>query len=303
MENKALNTPSQAYLLLFLAQVMVSTNIVGSKFLVESMPLLFLLALRFSIAAIMLLPLHWVLDKNKNSLPTIFSKLNKRDWGIITLQAVFAGVCFNLLMVFGLRYTDANLAGIIASALPAIIAIFAWLILKESFTRKKSLCIGLATLGLLAISINNFTATEFEHSYIGDLLVFVALLPEAAYYVLTKLKYNRLPIYLMSSLMNGINAIILLPLMFLFIDFSLFSVSMTQWFILILIGLAAGLFYVFWFLGSANVDSTMGALSTAAMPLITVVIAWLTLGETITLMQLLGMFLVIGSIVVYARGA
>ena len=154
---------------------------------------------------------------------------------------------------------------------------------------------------MLAISINNFTATEFEHSLWGDFLVFIALLPEAAYYVLTKLNYNRLPIYLMSSIMNGINAIILLPLMFFFVDFSLITISATQYVILIIIGLSAGLFYVFWFLGSAQVDSTMGALSTAVMPLITVVIAWFALGETITWIQLVGMSLVIGSIVVYAR--
>jgi drug/metabolite transporter (DMT)-like permease len=301
MESKINKKMWGTYLLLFLAQVMVSTNIVGSKFLVESMPLLFLLAIRFSLAAILLLPLHWLLDKNKNSIKVLFSKLNKRDWAIITLQALFAGVCFNLLMVFGLRFTDANLAGIIASTLPAIIAILAWIILKERFTSKKALCVGLATLGLLAISINNFTVVEFEHSYIGDFLIFIALLPEAAYYVLTKLNYHRLPIYLMSSIMNGINAIILLPLMFLFVDFSLISISAIQGVILIIVGLSAGLFYVFWFLGSANVDSTMGALSTAVMPLITVVIAWLTLGETITLIQLVGMTLVIGSIVAYAR--
>jgi len=104
---------------------MVSTNIVGSKFLVASMPLLFLLTIRFSLATVLLLPLHWVLDKNQKSIKELCSQLNKRDWLIITLQALFVGVCFNFLMVFGLRFTDANLAGIIASTLPAIIAILA----------------------------------------------------------------------------------------------------------------------------------------------------------------------------------
>lgn len=292
--------PWMAYCFLVLAQTMVGINIVSTKYLVDTTPIFYLLAMRFLFATILLLPLHWILDSDKRPLRYHLSMMNRRDWLIIFAQALSAGFLFNIFMIWGLNFTDANVAGIITSALPAIIAVMSWLILKEAFTQKKTLCVGLATIGLIIISLNNFVGAEIEHSYIGDLLVLIALMPEAIYYVLTKLKFTRLPIFLMSTLMNGINVLVLLPLMFLTVDLNI-HMPLFNWLIIIVVGLATGLFYVFWFLGSEKVDAIMGSLSTAVMPLATVTIAWLFLGESITLIQIMGMVLVIGSIIIYAR--
>jgi len=300
MDNAFAARPWKAYAFLVLAQTMVGINIVSTKFLVETTPIFYLLAIRFLFATILLLPLHWILDSDKRPLKYHVSVMSKRDWLIIAAQALCAGVLFNIFMIMGLRFTDAHVAGIITSALPAIIAIMSWVILKEQFTSKKTLCVTFATIGLIIISLNNFVGAEIRHSYIGDFIILLALLPEATYYVLTKLKFIRLPIFLMSTVMNGINMLILIPIMFLTVDLST-AMPLYNWLIIIIIGLTTGLFYVFWFLGSEQVDATMGSLSTAVMPLATVTIAWLFLGENITALQLVGMMLVIGSIVIYAR--
>ena len=71
--------------------------------------------------------------------------------------------------------------------------------------------------------------------------------------------------------------------------------------ILFVIGLSSGLFYVFWFLGAQRVDGVMASLSTAIMPVATVIIAWGILGEQLTSLQLAGMSLVILSVFIYAR--
>ena len=63
----------------------------------------------------------------------------------------------------------------------------------------------------------------------------------------------------------------------------------------------SGLFYVFWFFRCQRVDGVMASLSTAVMPLATVILAWALLGEQLTTGQGIGMGLVILSIVIYAR--
>lgn len=87
----------------------------------------------------------------------------------------------------------------------------------------------------------------------------------------------------------------------MFTQKSLFLIhfSMVQWFALVMISIASALFYVFWYLGSNKVDGIMASLSTALMPVSTVIIAWLALGETINAMEFTGMGLVIASIVAY----
>ncbi len=288
------------YALLASSQIMVGINIVGSKYLLSTLPVLFILTGRFLLATVFF-GFFYVLKQNKSSdLQTDWKKLNQRDWLLILGQAICAGVLFNFLMVLGLNYTNAQSAGIITSTLPALIAIIYWLILKERFTLKKIICVSFATFGLIAISMTKVKTGHVASSFLGNLLVFISLLPEATYYVLAKLPQNHLPIFLMATIINAINTAILLPIALWQIHWHVISFSGMTLLILIIISLASGLFYVCWFLGANKVDSTVAALATAIMPLSTVLIAWLALGEIITRYDLLGMGLVIMSIIAYA---
>ncbi len=291
---------AQGIIFLTLAQAMVGVNIVTSKLLLSSIPVFVLLAIRFIFATLVLLPLHWTTSARNYPVKEHFSKLNGRDWVFILAQALTAGILFNCLMLTGLNYTDANVAGIITSALPAIIAIMSWLILGEKISAQKALCVIFATVGLVIIAYDKLNGVGYTHSFLGDFIVLFSLLPEAAYYVLCKFYSNRLPIFLTSALLNGINAVLLTPALF-FIHWVPSDISMASWLILFIIGLSSGLFYVFWFMGSQRVDGVMASLSTAIMPMATVILAWIILREQLTSLELVGMGLVILSIVLYAR--
>ena len=93
---------------------------------------------------------------------------------------------------------------------------------------------------------------------------------------------------------------LLLPALF-FIHWVPSDISTASWLILFIISLSSGLFYVFWFMGSQRVDGIMASLSTAIMPVATVILAWIILREQLTSLELVGMGLVILSIVLYAR--
>ena len=113
-----------------------------------------------------------------------------------------------------------------------------------------------------------------------------------------------LTLYLMyschSSLLNGINALLLLPVLF-FTAWMPSEISFNLWFLMLLTGVSSGLFYVFWFLGAKHVDGIMASLSTAIMPVATVIFAWIILGEQLSIYELSGMGLILFSIFLYAR--
>lgn len=290
----------QGLLFLVLAQIMVGVNIVFSKYVLSSLPVLFILAIRFTLATITLLPLHWLTPARKISVGTYFSQLNRQDWTFIIAQGLSAGIFFNFLMLWGLDYTDANVAGIITSALPAIIAVMSWLVLGEKISGKKMTCVFFATLGLVVIACDKLSGVQVSHSFFGDTLVLLSLLPEATYYILCKMHANSLPVFLISAFLNGINAV-LLWFILLFSSWSGLSISSIDWMVLIILGLSSGLFYVFWYFGYKQVDGVMASLSTAIMPIATVIIAWVLLGEQLTLWQSIGMGMVIFSIAMYAK--
>jgi len=294
------NKTRQGIACLITAQIMVGINIVFAKLLIASVSLPLLLGTRFMLASLMLFPMHWLTKDRKISLQQHFSKLNTKDYIYLIAQALCAGSLFNFFMFFGLQFTDANLAGIITSALPAIIALMAWIILGEKFSAKKLVCVLFATLGLAIIAGDKIQGPGMIHSFFGDFVIFVALFPEALYYILCKLRPNKLPVFLASSLINAINSLVFLGVLLL-VPFHASGIPVHTWIILILSALSTGLFYVFWFYGSQHVDSMMASLSTAIMPVVTVLFAWLILNEDLSIIECAGMMLVIFSIVTYAK--
>lgn len=287
------------YLSLLLAQIMVGIGIVGSKYLIYRVPLLFLLTLRFCLAAMLLFMLHQLTYRKKDLFYQL-RQLTRQDKWFILAQAICAGALFNLLMLLGLHYTDASVAGIITSALPALVAVLSFIILKEKCSLRKAMVITLATLGLLTVSASQLHMPQGHYAMLGNFIVFLALLPEASYYILSQLCPNKLPIFFMSGLINAINAILLLPTLWFTPAGALQKLDLMDWMILILISASSALFYVFWYKGSAKIDGIMASLSTALMPIATVIIAWLTLGEVIHTTQIIGMGLVISSIFAYS---
>ena len=88
---------------------------------------------------------------------------------------------------------------------------------------------------------------------------------------------------------------------FALMPFNPANISLVNWLILIISALSSGLFYAFFFIGSARVDSIMASITTAVMPIATVIFAWLILSEALTLIECAGMSLVIFSIIIYAK--
>lgn len=285
---------------LILAQMLTAVSIVSAKYLLADIPLSLLIVTRFLLAGGMLFVLHRLSSERKTKLRTYAKGLAGKDIVFIVGQALCGGVLFNFFMFLGLQYTDANIAGIITSALPAMITVMAWLILKERISRKKSMCIGFATLGLLVISIDKAHGQSVHASLLGNLFVFLALLPEAFYYILCQLHPTKLPPFLASSIINILNGLICLISAWI-VGIPHVHLTTTSWCIVFITALASGLFYTFWFLGSRTVDGVLSSLITAVMPISTVLFAWLFLHESLTPLACVGMGLVIFSIVAYAK--
>lgn len=161
-------------------------------------------------------------------------------------------------------------------------------------------CVFFATLGLVVIALDKLVGVNVSNSFFGDALVLLSLLPEATYYILCKIHANSLPVFLISAMLNLINAA-LLGLILLFNSWSGINISFFVWILLIILSLSSGFFYVFWYFGYKQVDGVTASLSTAIMPVATVIIAWLFLGEQLTTLQSVGMAMVILSIAIYAK--
>lgn len=285
------------FFMIILCQFSASVNVVGSKHLVADLGIFFLMETRFLIAAIVLF-IAWLLVGKKNNPKYVKVKsLDRKDWILLILQALCAGAFFNLLLLLGMRYTSANNAAIITSAIPAMVALLSVFVLKQVLTRYKTICIVFATLGLFIINGSKLNFGGSMTAFMGDILIVIAIIPESFYYVLSKVRTIKLPVLLLSSLINAINAIFMLPFVIIFSHDMPTHISNLDIFLLLLVGIASGVFYIGWAKGSQYVDGATAGIMTALMPIFAIILSVIFLGEYIGLVQIIGMVLILASIV------
>jgi drug/metabolite transporter (DMT)-like permease len=282
--------------ILFLAQSCIGMNIVLSKGLIDHINPTIILAIRFSVASIFMSLLLL-----GSSDPTRFKlNLSKADWMALLAKGLGAGILFNFVMLSGLYFTNANSAGLITSLLPAIVICLNVMFFKQKLTKKMLTAIVISVAGLVLINLGALSGNT-KNALLGNLLVLLALVPEGLYYAISKFHPVKINTLLKVLLLNALN-LPFLCLIIIFIPASNWSViTLHDWMLISTIGLTTGLFFIFWQKGVQHIDTTHAALSTAFMPLATVILAWIILGETLSITKLLGMLLVILSIISYAR--
>ena len=284
-------------LLLFLAQVCVGVNIVFSKGLAGHIDPFIIMSIRFTVATLFM---SLFLIKSGERRRWNF-RLTWMDCLVMLVKGVGAGLFFNWLMLTGLKLTNANSAGLITSLLPAIIVCLNVTLFKQKLNTQMIIAIMISIAGLILINFESFGG-EARQALWGNFLVFISLLPEGLYYTLSK----YYPVSKIPPISNSI-CLTLSNLPFLYVIIAFMPVSAWHvitpydiW-IMILVGIAAGFFFFLWQTGVEKVDPAYAALATAFMPLSAVLLAWIVLGEGLTVTKSIGMLFVILSIVHYAR--
>jgi drug/metabolite transporter (DMT)-like permease len=139
--------------------------------------------------------------------------IERRDLKLVVVTS-FVGFGISLLAQFaGTKLSTAAAGALITSATPAFIIIFAWLILLEAAGLRQWLGLGLATVGVLIVSVlsNQTASVEAADPLLGNLFLILAAVTWALYSVLAKkltAKYSSLTITL---LVTAIGIPIVLP--------------------------------------------------------------------------------------------
>lgn len=288
-------------LLIVLSQLFVASNIVLAKLVVPYVPVYILLLVRYISCTITLAIVAKVMRQPLVKIPKGIP-FERRDKIMLVMQGLCAGFLFNALMLSGLHHTSGAVAGVITSTLPALVVVLAAIFLKERFGVGKWVAVTLATGGLVIVNSASLHGGNDQQSFLGDALVFAALIPEAAYYVMAKVANIRLPAWMTVTWISAINILFFLPFaLFQWPSAKLSSVPVWVWLIIILGGVITSAFFACWSMGVKKVRMQLASLAPAVMPIFAVVLAWAILGETLTTFQLVGMILVVVSILFCAR--
>lgn len=287
-----------AYGCLALSMSLVGSYVALSKPLVAAFPVLLLAWLRFGIAALAM-P-HWL------RRPAGEPPMTRRTRGLVFLESFLGNFLFSICMLFGVSLTSAVSAGVIMASIPAVVAIGSRVFLRESITPRVGLAIACAALGigLLALApaqagAHAGAASGSSMPWLGNLLVFCAVLCEAAYAVIGKSLTGRLGPKRISSLINLWGFVLSTPFGIWFaLRFDFGSVSIGMWSLLLVYALAASIWTVWlWMTGLKSVPASQAGVFTVMLPVSAAVVGVLVLGEGLTAAQVVAFALALLGVV------
>lgn len=270
--------------------VLTGANVAVAKLLAEALPIALIICLRCVLATAVLLPLAWRLDGPVRVAPMVL--------GNLALQAVFGTAIYNTSLLAGLRLTTALEGGLVLATLPAVVAIGGALLLREILPGRQWVAVALAAGGMAALTLAR-TAAGDRGSVLGNLLVFGAVLGEAAYVLLARRIAGRVPVVTATLWMQGFSALALAPFALPQIGAATVLASPSLAMLLVFHGLTASVLSVLlWYAGLRRVPAGMAGIFTGFLPATAALLAVSLLGEAFSATHGVGFALMMGSVAV-----
>ncbi|MCK4376952.1 MAG: DMT family transporter [Actinomycetia bacterium] len=229
-----------------------------------------------------------------------FSKLHKKDIVPLFLLGFFGVIVYHLGLNYGEQFISPAAASLIIATVPVQIIILSTIFLKEKIGLKKLIGIIIALCGVVVISIWGKAGASIHIEYISAVLaVLIAAIMSALYTIAGKKLLTRYSALSLTTYVMLLGSLGLTP----FIRGSLLDqiskMSMTGWFAVIFLGVFStvvgyGLWYIVLKIKSASEIS----IYLYAIPVLSTIISYFMFKEKITLMFILGGFLVIAGLII-----
>lgn len=262
-----------------------------SKPLVVAFPVLLLAWMRFGIAATAMLP--W-LRKPPHEAP-----MTPRLRWLLFYESFFGNFLFSICMLYGISMTSAVSAGVIMASLPAVIALMSWAFLRERIAPRMWVAAVCAMTGLAILTLSRTGTTPDSHAsaengllegaqWLGNLLVFCAVLCEGAFAVIGKKLTGALDPKRISALINLWGFVLMTPFgLYLALRFEFAGVPTGIWLLLVFYALSASVVMVWlWMTGSKRLPAAHSGIFTVMLPISAALVGVLALGESINGMQI-----------------
>jgi drug/metabolite transporter (DMT)-like permease len=233
---------------------------------------------------------------------------SRRDMLSLAGLGVLGNGIYQVLFVEGIARTRAGDAALVIAASPALIALVGRLVGVERVTRRQLMGIALSIAGI-AFVVFGGTGTGGSGTaggrtaLLGDLLILAASLCWAFFTVFLKPYTERVDGVQLSALtMIGGTIPILLVAGPALAATPWGSVGIGGWSAVIYSGLLSlCVAYLFWYRGIRVIGPTRTAMYSNLQPVIALLVAWPTLGERPTLVQVAGMAAIMGGILLTRR--
>jgi drug/metabolite transporter (DMT)-like permease len=273
-----------AYACLAASMSLVGSYVALSKPLAAAIPVFLLAWLRFGLGGLAIL--HW-LRRPANEPP-----MTAQTRRLVFLESFLGNFLFSICMLYGVSLTSAVSAGVIMASIPAVVALMSWAFLHERVGGRVWVAVVCAAGGIALLGLTRSdTAMQADHAriWLGNLLVFGAVLCEASYAVIGKKLTGVLGPKRITSLINLWGFALVTPFgLYMARDFNFGAVQPGIWLLLVFYSLAASVWTVWlWMTGLKTVPAAQAGVFTVMLPVSAALVGVFALGERLGGMQML----------------
>ncbi|MGK8829396.1 DMT family transporter [Bacillus paranthracis] len=264
---------------------------VVSKYVLDFIPPLTLVWLRFIIAFVVLYMILKITEKKQKKTVTI----RKKDW-LLFAWIGFIGYFISITCQFiGTKLSDAHTGSLVTSATPAFMVIFAAIILKEKLTARRLLSTIIATIGVIIVIGWDI---EIGSYFIGTIILVGAAITWALLSIYVKIASARFSSLVITTYAIFFSLFFITP--FMIWEFQSNPIEhMTLYVVLgvLYLGIVstAGAFFL-WNKGLELMDASIGSLFFFFQPIVGSLLGWLLLNETLSSNFFIGGILIICSV-------
>lgn len=217
----------------------------------------------------------------------------KGDWTALLFMSICEPCLYFLFEAKALENTTASQAGMICALLPLLVAIAARIFLGEKISTRTLIGFILAISGAVWLSAAAKPESEAPNPVLGNLLEFIAMLCATGYIITIKRLTSRYSPFALTALQAFVGAVFYLPVLIL--PTTTLPTHMDTGGVLSVVYL--GIFVTLGAYGLYNfalsrVPATQASAFVNLIPVLTIVMGWLILGEAFTQIQYLAALLI-----------
>lgn len=222
-------------------------------------------------------------------------KYQKGDWRLLVAMAAFEPCLYFIFEAYALMNTSAAQAGMITATLPLLVALGAYLFLRERVSGLSLFGFTIAVAGSIWLSLGSPSSDHAPNPLLGNSLEFFAMCCAAGYTLILKHLSARYRALFLTAVQAFIGAIFFFPL-------ALYEGLPTSWewqpilailYLGIIVTLGAyGLFNY----AISQMPATLATSFINLLPIFTALLAFLILGEMFTVTQSLAALVVLGGV-------
>jgi drug/metabolite transporter (DMT)-like permease len=287
---------------LALSMSLVGSYVALSKPLVAIFPVFLLAWLRFGIGGAAML--HW-LKKPAGEAP-----MTRQTRQLVFLESFLGNFLFSICMLYGVSLSSAVAAGVIMAAIPAVVALLSWILLRERISLRVGLAVACAVSGIALVSLSKQELPAHagygleadlasRNVWLGNLLLLGAVFCEAAYAVIGKKLTGALGAKRITALINLWGFVLVTPMgLWLAWSFDFAAVATGHWLLLLFYALAASVWTVWlWMTGLKRVPASRAGVFTVMLPISAALVGVWVLGEPMGTAQLAAFALALAGVV------